>query len=259
MHAFSAQDATLRYAVRGPESAPLTMVWAHGWGQSHASFLPLVQSFETRARHILLDLPGFGTAPAPPLHWGTADYAALIGAFLDTVPGRKLWVGHSFGCRIGVRVAAQHPERLAGLVLIAAPGLKRTLPLRIRIARTLRMRLFKTLKAMGRLGVGSEWLAQRLGSADYKAAGALRPVLVRTVNEDLSAPARQVSCPTLLIYGARDDQTPPEIGQRLAALIPCGRLEVLPGLDHYTVLGEGRHRVAALMADFINALEARGP
>ena len=54
---------------------------------------------------------------------------------------------------------------------------------------------------------------------------------------------------------ARDDrETPPEIGERLSALIPRAALSVLPGQDHYTVLGDGRHIVAKRMTDFMTQL-----
>lgn len=255
MQSFESGAAILRYHAMGPAEAPLTFLWAHGWGQSHAAFRPLAQSFATRWRHILVDLPGFGESPLPPADWGTADYAAFLAAFLETIPGRKLWVGHSFGCRVGLQLAARHPAAVAGLFLIAAAGLKRKLPLKTNLYRTLRTRAFKTLKAGIPLGVKAEWLYRTFGSADYRNAGPLRPVFVRTVNEDLSAIAQRIVTPTHFVYGAKDAETPPEFGARFRSLVPGSVLSILPELDHYTVLNEGRHRVAALLADFAQTVE----
>ena len=94
-------------------------------------------------------------------------------------------------------------------------------------------------------------LRSRMGSADYKSAGAMRPILSRVVAEDLSTVAGQVLCPTLLIYGENDIDTPPEIGERLARLMPDARLILLPGFDHHTILSEGRHQVASRIKAFV--------
>lgn len=257
MQNFRTDDATLFYRILGPGDAPVTFIWAHGWGHNHAAFSQIVEGFATRYRHILVDLPGFGKSPPPPAHWGITDYADCLARFLETIPGRKLWIGHSFGCRVGLRLAARHPQAVRGLFLIAAPGLKRKLPLKKRIYSAVSVRTFKLLKKCIPLGlVDPEWLYRRFGSADYRNAGPLRPVFVRTVNEDLSETARQVRVPVHFIYGEKDTETPPELGVRFQALIPGSSLSVLPGLDHYTVLGEGRHRVAALLAAFAEKVEA---
>lgn len=257
MQIFQTNDASLSYHVFGPEDAPVTFIWAHGWGQNHAAFLQLAEGFATRYRHILIDFPGFGKSPLPPEHWGTADYADCLAQFLETIPGRKLWIGHSFGCRVGLRLAARHPRAVEGLFLISAAGLKRKLSLKKRISSAISVKTFKFLKKCIPLGlVDPEWLYRRFGSADYRNAGPLRPVFVRTVNEYLGESARQIRCPVHFVYGDKDTETPPELGARFQALIPGSSLSILPGLDHYTVLGQGRHRVAALLAAFAEKVEA---
>ena len=101
------------------------------------------------------------------------------------------------------------------------------------------------------LGKDIEPLRMKFGSADYRNAGPLRPILVKVVNEDLSEVAAQVRCPTLLVYGQDDTETPPELGKRLADLIPRAELSVLPHQDHYSLLGDGRHLVLKRLQDFV--------
>jgi pimeloyl-ACP methyl ester carboxylesterase len=74
------------------------------------------------------------------------------------------------------------------------------------------------------------------------------------IREDLTSQARQVACPTLLIYGARDTETPPEIGERLRKLIPNSELAVLEGFTHNSILSEGRHQVAVRIRRFLDLL-----
>jgi pimeloyl-ACP methyl ester carboxylesterase len=107
------------------------------------------------------------------------------------------------------------------------------------------------VNAIGRLGVNVGSLQGKFGSADYRTAGPLRPILVKVVGEDLSDVARQVRCPVKLLYGARDTETPPEIGRRLARLMPDAEFSELPRLDHYSILSTGTHQLQHQIQQFI--------
>lgn len=230
------------------------IVWAHGWGQSGAAFRPLAEAFAGSAENLLLDLPGFGASPVPPETWGTADYADAAAELLANLPPikRTIWIGHSFGCRVGVQLAARHPGLLDAMVLIAAAGLKRKRSPLEQARFGARRLAFRGLKRFYALtGRDAAPLAARFGSADYRNAGPLRPVFVRAVNEDLGEVARTVTCPVLLVFGRNDTETPPDMGERYAALMGAARLVVLDHQDHYSVLGDGRHAVIKQIADFI--------
>jgi pimeloyl-ACP methyl ester carboxylesterase len=243
---FTAKGAVHAYRTIGRpagEGVP-HIVWAHGWGQDHAAFLPLARSLERSARHTLIDFPGFGRSPQPPADWDTADYADAIAEWLASEPpGRRVWVGHSFGGRVGLRLAARHPGAVDAMVLVAAAGLKRhrSLPERLRIA--LRVRAYKALKLAERLGVDVSARKARYGSADYRNAGAMRSIFVKVIAEDQAQGARAIRCPVALLYGERDTETPPEIGERLSRLIPGATLKVIAGLDHHTILTDGAPQV----------------
>ena len=238
------------------DTAGPLLIWAPGWGQSHLELLPLAESLRRRGRSILIDLPGFGASPPPPAAWSTADYADAVAEWLaGTAATRPIWIGHSFGCRVGLQLAARHPELVAGLFLIAAPGLtpRRSVAQRARLAA--RRWGFRAARVFVPEGPGRERLRQRFGSADYRqAAPAMRPVLVKAVTEDLSAPARTVRCPALLVYGAADRDTPPDIGERLQRLMPQARLVTLRGFGHLDIVTEGRHQLVQLLVEFMEQL-----
>lgn len=237
-----------------PGDAPL-VVWVHGWGHTHANMLPLAYAMPRGTRSVLLDLPGFGAAAPPPDAWGTADYADAVAEWLaDLPPGRRVWVAHSFGCRVGLQLAARHPELVDGLFLVAAAGLppRRSPAARLRIeARRWAFRLARSLTPEG---PARERLRERFGSADYRQAGALRPILVKAVGEDLSEVARAVRCPAVLLYGDRDTETPPELGTRFNGLMPRSRMVVLRGFDHWNVLTDGRHQIAQRLGEFLEEI-----
>lgn len=241
----------IAYTTTGPETGPVVL-WAHGWGQSHAAFLPLAESLSRSGRHVLIDCPGFGQSPVPPGIWGTEDYADALAAFLKTIIKKPvIWAGHSFGCRVGIQLAAKYPDLVSGLVLIAAAGMPRKRPAHIRLYWKARIALFKFLKKLIPEGPGRDRLYRIFGSKDYQSAGALRHIFVKVVNENLTETAAHIACPVLLVYGIHDTETPPELGERYNRLIKNSELVTLDGQDHYSVLGAGRHQVAPLIKRFI--------
>lgn len=260
MEQVTIQDCTLAVERRGlpAEEAGLQLVWAHGWGQDHRAFLPMAEAMAGRAANLLIDFPGFGQSPVPDAAWDTADYAERMASWLATLPrpagAKRVWIGHSFGCRVAVRLAARHPQSVDALLLIAGAGLQRkraalpALKVKARIAH------YKLLKAMARDDAARAALQERFGSVDYRNAGAMRPVFAKVVREDLSDEARRVACPVALLYGADDEETPPEFGRRYARLMPDARFEELPGLDHLSILTDGRHQVLHRLNDFVSRL-----
>ena len=152
--------------------------------------------------------------------------------------------GHSFGCRVGLRLAKRHPDLIKGMCLIAGAGLPRKRSLWNKVYFGARIYLFKFLKRRIPFGVSKDWLYKKFGSADYRSAGPLRQIFIKVVNEDLSDVAAQISCPVALIYGSKDTETPADIGQRLSLIIPNSKMILLDGYDHYTILSAAQHQVA---------------
>jgi pimeloyl-ACP methyl ester carboxylesterase len=215
-----------------------TLIWLHGWARTHADWRRLISDFPGW-RHLAVDAPGFGAAPPPPAPWGPQEYAVALLADLDQVaPGPVVLVGHSFGCRVSLCAATLAPERVLALALVAAPGIPRPRSLTWHVrAKALRL-LGTTAKLADRLfraGLHARY-ASRFGSPDYKAAGALRPTFVKVISTDLSDVARSVTCPVSFVYGARDTETPPELGPLFQRLIPHAQVHVVPGAGHLDIL-----------------------
>lgn len=251
MHSFTALNSEFFHEEISGRENPI-IIWGHGWGQNHAAFMPLAQSLARLGHHLVLDFPGFGRSPRPTANWSTADYADAIAAYLKECKAEPIiWVGHSFGGRVGVQLASRHPDLIKGLILIAGAGLQRKRPLFKKLYFKARVTLYKTLKKLIPLGLSQSWLQSKFGSRDYQSAGEMRDIFLNVIREDLTSQAQSISCPTLLIYGAQDTETPPEFGQRYNALIKNSTLHILEGNDHYTVLSSGRHQVANLIQGFI--------
>lgn len=212
------------FADRTGDGAPSVLA-LHGWGRSRTDLARAVQGTSA----LLLDLPGFGASPPPPEPWGTAEYAALLAPLLDDGEPRVL-VGHSFGGRIAVQLAAARPDRVAGVVLTGVPLLRRATSNRP----ALRYRVGRALHRRGLLGdARMDRLRDRFGSADYRAAtGVMRGTLVRTVAEDYADLLPRIPAPVQMVWGAHDTAAPVEMAERAQRLFPRAELVVSPTSAH---------------------------
>ena len=208
-----------RHLVRG-DGPPVLVL--HGWGASIEAVYPIVTGLSPVATVHALDLPGFGESDPPPRPWGVEDYQAFVGAFMDALEiEAPTIVGHSNGGRIAIRMAATEPVRASRLVLVDSAGIrpKRTLGWYRRVG------MAKIGKYAARfLGSPGErlrtLLVGRAASADYLAAGAMRPTLVKLVNADLRPFMPSIGVPTLLVWGAQDTDTPLEVAHENGAPDP---------------------------------------
>ncbi len=243
----------MKYINIGTESAA-TVVFAHGWGRSHHDFIPVAESIAPHANSILLDLPGFGESPRPDGAWGSAEYADHVQQFLtDKNTGPVIWVGHSFGGRIGLRLAVNHPQSLSALVLVASAGIPVSQSWLSKQRTRVRRYQFRSARKRAKDAAEVAQLEQQYGSADYihSAELGLRDVFLKLVAEDQSDQVVNIRLPTRLVYGARDIETPVSIGQRLNALIPDSELVVCPEFNHIDILSRGRHQVATMIKELL--------
>lgn len=228
---------------------PLLML--HGWGNSSLTLQPLAGQLADLRTIVVPDLPGFGRTEAPK-EAGGWDTKAHAGFALDLMNKLK-WeraelFGHSHGGRIAAYVAATAPERVSRLILCASAGLPIQLspPTRVRrYCRRLLLRSAHRAAARGLLGREGEerarGLSERFASADYRAAGAMRPTMARLVAENLELLLPRIAAPTLLLWGELDRETPPELGRGFQRRIADARLVVIPGAGHHAFLDQPEH------------------
>jgi len=191
---------------------PPKVVALHGWARSGRDFVDLLDGVDAVALH----LPGFGIAETPAEAWGTPEYADHVITALEET-GPVVLVGHSFGGRVAVRIAARRPDLVRGLVLTGVPLVRATPARRPALG-------YRVVRWLARRGLVSQARLDRQrekhGSADYRAAtGVMRDVLVRVINEDYRDDLARVAAPTRLVWGERDDQAPAEGGRIAVGLV----------------------------------------
>lgn len=214
----------------------------HGWGANIDLLAPLALRLNKKGyRCYMFDLPGFGDSEEPPAPFTVRDYADVCLAYLDKHQlGEVDFFGHSLGGRIGLMLGSDFAERLRAIVLSNSAGVKPKTP----IQAALRLRAYRAIRGgLGALGARTaadglqRRYAQRYGSVDYQnASPIMRRTLSNIVNQDLLAYARRVTAPTVLIWGAEDQETPLWMGKKLEATIPDAALIVHEGAGHYAYL-----------------------
>lgn len=221
----------------GPE--PPAVVALHGWRRTHRDFAGVLGPAGPGGplAALALDLPGFGASPPPPEAWGSARYAEAVAKVVDADAGGGpvVVVGHSFGGRVGLLLAATRPDLVRGLVLTGAPVAPHPGP-PVRPPRP--FRLARRLHRLGLLGdAAMERARQRHGSEDYRLAeGVMRQVLVTVLAERYGDALDALACPLELVWADDDTAAPLAGAEAVAAAVPGARLTVCPGAGHLVPL-----------------------
>lgn len=210
----------VRFEYERYSGTPPTVIFLHGWGGD-------IRSFVGAARFVSemgTDAVNIAFPTQVPADWGTYDYAAFIQKFLKREGIVKpIVVGHSFGGRVAIILASQG---LCGkLMLVDAAGMKP----RFSIKRKIAVSRYHSRAKRGKPLDG-------MGSIDYNnTSGDMRKVFVRIVNTHLDKLLPYVNCPTSIVWGENDSDTPPYMAKRLHRGIKGSKLIYLNG-GHYSYI-----------------------
>ncbi|MCL2797604.1 MAG: alpha/beta hydrolase [Firmicutes bacterium] len=128
--------------------------------------------------------------------------------------------------------------RIQKLILTDAAGVKPRRGLKYRI----KVFWYKLKKRFGHA-------PKSAGSADYKALPEfMKPVFVRVVNTHLDRHLPKIQCPTLLVWGRNDRDTPLYMAKKMRRKIPGSGLVVLEDAGHYSFLDSPEEFYAILNA-----------
>jgi pimeloyl-ACP methyl ester carboxylesterase len=206
---------------------PPEVLALHGWGRRGNDFNAVLEGFSG----IAPDLPGFGASPVPGEVIGADAYADIVAGLLDSFDRPPVLVGHSFGGRVAVCLAAKHPDRVGPVILTGVPLI------RLETGRR-PPAVYRLVRWLNEVGLISDDRLERekrnRGSADYRAAsGVMRDILVKVVNESYEGQLGRITGPVRLIWGEDDKDVPVSVAETAQALIQDVSLEVLPGVGHF--------------------------
>jgi pimeloyl-ACP methyl ester carboxylesterase len=229
----------------GGTGTPIVML--HPWGASLRIWHAIAPKLAAERRVILLDLPAHGRSSHPP---GRYPPKRLAGAVLDVmdrlgVP-RAIVAGNSLGGATAIAVAELAPDRVAGLVLIGAPG-GQPIPEPIRrIVRSFTSPMHLSSVSYGairfswRFTAGGEpEIANPVIDDILKIRGApdwaQRSIALSSALEEVAGyepKLEQILIRTLVVHGDDDLVVPLSSSEALSKRLPNAELKVLEDCGH---------------------------
>ncbi len=244
---------------RGSTGPRLLLV--HGYASHALGWRAVMDRLAGHFQMAAIDMVGFGWSSRFPTRPLTGQaYGERLAGEMDSLGWPRADVaGLSWGGGLAQRLAAEHPDRVNRLVLIATVDPSRTLwlgdgglRLAIRFPRLARLVASRALRlASARSGVPARDLAR--GYVDPLRLPGTAAFLTRFLAQhrtsehlDLS----KITAPTLVIGPLADQVVNPAITRSVAGRIRGARYEGIPAARH-AVAFEAPDVVASLIADFL--------
>ena len=242
------------------------MIFLHGLGGTRTAWDPQLRGLADRFRCIAWDMPGYG-ASARLEELTFPAIADSLAGLLDTLElDTADLVGLSFGGMHALHAAVHHPARVRRLVLAdtsPAFGLDGTTAQEWKEARLapIERGLAPSDMAAGVIesicakplepGIRGQLVASfaRISAAGFRAS------VECLVHHDVRGQLAGIACPSLVIVGEADRETPVAYAEALAAGLPNSSLEVLEGVGHLSP-SEAPEHFNRLVGDFLGRPDA---
>ena len=203
------------------EGMPVVLV--HGFGVSGRYMLPLARSLAERFSVFVPDLPGYGRSQKPRVPLGIDGLADALAGCLDALElERPAFVANSMGCQVVTQLAVRLPEHVGPLVLIGP-----TVDPQRRLARS---QLLSALRDSAREPLAL--LALAAHDDAVHGIGALLASFRSALADQIEQRLPLIEQPTLVLRGEDDAFVSAEWAEQVVALLPRGRLVVVPGEPH---------------------------
>ena len=236
-----ASGLTLSYADQGDVTEPAVLLLP-GPTDSWRSYQDVLDRLPRETLAISVSQRGHGDSDKPDTGYGVQSFAADVVLLLDALGiGRAVVVGHSGSCLVARRVALDHPDRVAGLVLEASPTTLRDDPHLVGFVESVVSELEDPISPD----------FARSFVAETSSAGLRADAVDLLVEELLKVPAHvwrgtfsglleyddmtelaRIAAPTLLVWGSADALVSRDMQEQLARSIQDADLLVYPGLGH---------------------------
>jgi 3-oxoadipate enol-lactonase len=231
----------------GGDADPLLML--HAFPLNGRMFEPQMEAISGARRVIAPDLPGFGYSPRTPAQPDVGYYAGCVRALLDRLEIPRVVVGGvSMGGYVAFECMRSFPERVSGLVLAntrpdadteEARETRKEMALRVAqegIGVLVELQMGRLLSERTRAENGDvvervkEIILENTPDGAVAALGAMRE------RPDSTENLGGINVPTLVVGGAEDAISSPEVMGEMAAKIPDARHVTLPGVGHLSNL-----------------------
>ena len=235
-----------RVRSEGPADAPV-IVMVHGFSYSLESWDAWAEDLGADYRVIRLDLPGHGlTGPDPQQRYSVPQTVDFLGSLLDELGlDHVTLAGNSLGGLVSWRLAAERPDLVSRLVLVAPGAYSINGVTEEPVAVPMAVSFYLTSAPEAMVAAASAGLfgdVSRMDPALPARVHALMntPGVGQALVErlevftlpDPTADLARVQAPTLVMWGGRDVMIPVEQASRIAGDLPQAELITYEDLGH---------------------------
>lgn len=213
------------------------ILYLHGWGSRAERYEYFLKNISGNFNKIVIpDLPGFGGSEKPKNVWGVEEYVLWISSFIEKMGWQKIIIaGHSFGGGIAAVYAARNPKLVDGLILYGAAGFSER--------KKKKLKFYKNIASVGKIVFSIPPLSnifpvvrkvfyRIIGSTDYLNSGDMKDIFKKVIERDLRHELQNISVPTVVIWGEKDDKTPVSDARLIRENIKNSKLFIYKGRDH---------------------------
>lgn len=221
-------DGHRLHTVSSGEGPP-TFLCLHGLVDTFSVWNRLAGPLAERGRVVRVDQRGHGQSDAPPGPYSLEDLAGDAAAVLDDLRiDQAILVGHSMGGVVALTAALEHPERVAGLVLLGT-----TSDVSERVSDEYD-RIARAGEEQGTEGIAraiyGETTRRRI-EGNARGIAAVTRALGALHRNPLTPKLERIQCPTLVMVGT-DDPMGTKASEIIAAKIP-GRIDIIQDMGHW--------------------------
>jgi pimeloyl-ACP methyl ester carboxylesterase len=246
----------IHYAEAGT-GEPLILL--HGlWGGTN-EWLPIIESLSKTNRVIVMDFIGFHESAKPDTQYHNALLAQFLAGFIEKLALTNVTLmGHAMGANSATYTAVHHAKNIGALVLVDGAGYRNperdlSQPPSAGMLGFMRTATGSTLastrgllerRVTNQSLVTDVWVKEAY-SMWLNSANAIRNML-REGGDVTEEEMRQITLPTLIVWGAEDRVFSPDNASRLQGDIAGAKVEVISNSGHLPQLEQTEAFLAAV-------------
>lgn len=216
----------------------------HGWSYDATRWDKTIELLEKDNIKVhFLHVPGL-TAPSKKV-WTIDDYVAWAN---ENIPDGAIALGHSNGGRILLNLCSKNPSKLKHLILLDAAGIYEK-----SAKKTITKIIAKIGKPLKKIKIIDKAFHRITGSTDYgKAPENMKRTLENMLNSDKKLDIASVTTKTSILWGKKDNVTPPRQANKMNELLPNSTLKFFEEWNHAPYIGYPEELANAIKTEIKN-------
>lgn len=206
----------------------------HGWGSNSERWQTIAEKISEKGFKVIVpDLPGFGSSDIFSEPWNGNKYTTWLENFVKELNLNDFYLlGHSFGGALASKMAIKHAQDVKKLFLVSSACIrKKTTQKDISKKASKLIKMFSFLPYYNLFRKAIYKFIIRKSDYVY-VQGIMKETYLNIIEEDLSFKLAFIKVPTIIIWGDKDEFTPPEDAYFIEKNIKDSKLIMVSGAGH---------------------------